>query len=61
MTKKKDAKRRLLKHNIHIKSLEDLMKALLTSAFFSALLFTRYAATSISPIDSDNHLINRDI
>ncbi len=37
------------------------MKALLTTEFFSELLFTGCADTSFSPIDSDNNLYNRNI
>ena len=37
------------------------MKALLTTEFFPALLFTGCADASFSPIDSDNNLDNRNI
>jgi hypothetical protein len=36
------------------------MKAILTSAFFSALLIKGCAAISFSPIDSDNLSNNRN-
>ncbi len=37
------------------------MKALLTAAYFSELLFAGCADTSFSPIESDNYLYNRNI
>jgi hypothetical protein len=37
------------------------MKAHLTTAFFSELLIAGCADTFISPIDSENHLYNRNI
>jgi len=58
MAKSEDAGQRLLKLN-QIKSLEDLMEAILIAVFFSAFLFAGFAAISFSTIDSDNHSNNR--